>query len=359
MRQFPVTLIVPIYCKTQTSLVWLDECLASAIKTGAQVSIWDDGSPLYAEVGYICDKHSINYAGSRTNKGPSYARNHAAMNARNQLILPLDCDDYIHEDTVSILYGEWLRHKKPIIPDVIKVQQDGTLRKHRLYEWSCEAQQGVLALASVSVLHSIEQWKNVGGWDISFKADNLYEDCDYNDRLFNEYCAVNCRQAYIFYRQHPTSRLHSLDNKRERDRILHNRGKLMGKGCCGKTKLANAINPRSGVIMSGIQQQDVASMPTIKDEKVLVQYIGGQGKLIHTYRGPVSKEAHKVSYGDYLYVLPVDAVDSAEQAQQSLFIRVRREEPVVASKKPATTQAVTKTTSTRKPRSSSKKKTPA
>lgn len=318
----PVTIIIPVYCTTAESVGWFDECLASAVATKAQVMVWDDASPKSKEVAAICVKYGVYYHTGHINRGPSHARNMAAGLADTELILPLDCDDTIRADAVELLYAKWLEKPgTPVFPDLVKVFPDGSQVDHRLVDWSCKAQQEILGIASVNILHEKRQWAAIGGWDGALTANHLYEDSEYNARLLGAYCAVNLHSTLIYYRQHSDSRLASSRTKANREAgsmLQRIRGYEMA--CCGKK--AKTVSAKSVQTTGGQFNMSTSDLPELEEStgKVLVQYVGGQGKGTHTYRGPVTGQAYKVVYGAFLYV---DATDAREEvsAGTSLFIR--------------------------------------
>lgn len=312
---YPVTVIIPVYCATPESVVWFEECIISALKQHCNIAIYDDGSPMLDDVIRIVTYYNLLGMFDRgvDNHGPAYARNRAVELAQTDLILPLDCDDMLEDDAVSELYAVY--NGVPVYPNVIKLIGDVRVN-HALHRWTCERQCDILSVASVNVLHSIAQWKYVGGWDESLTANDLYEDSLYNARLFFTYGAELCTKYLVCYRQHDNSRTHNNSNNAQ---AMHRLGQIRGynMACCGKSsmKVSSPIITQS----SKSVQIDMDTLPLIDDKgNVLCIYEGGRGKGRHTYRGIKTKYAYSVVYGQYLYV------DVADLVYGSLFRRVVR-----------------------------------
>ena len=69
------------------------------------------------------------------------------------------------------------------------------------------------------------------------------------------------------------------------------------------------------------QSQENVTLPLEFEGKVLVQYIGGEGRGRHYYNGPTTHTPYKVQAGSYVYV---DQSDTSEANNVSLFQKVRR-----------------------------------
>lgn len=321
----PITIIIPIYCATDASLIWLRECMVSVVREDVAISVWDDGSPLEQQVRSICNDFDVHYAGDGVNRGPSYARNRAVGLANTDLIFPLDCDDYLCEGSIHSMYTFWLDKggNTPVFPDLKLVFED-TVKKpriHRLIDWSCDSQRNTLGIAPVCVLHSKQQWQSIGGWDENMCPTDLYEDSEYNARLFARYCAYNLHEPLVVYRQHDNSRLR-VYRLRNRDRSISTMMDRIRKvtdmsGCCGGNKMKGSIyNGGTGVVSSAA---DLPEQDPTNSGKVLVKYVGGRGRGMHTYKGPNTGTAYRVTHGAYLYVDPADARENTEASWTSLI----------------------------------------
>lgn len=318
----PITILIPVYCTTPESLDWFNECLTSAIKQGCEVVVWNDGSPQGA--GYLlqlCNEVGVRIEGTPINHGPCYARNRAAEMADTELIFPLDCDDVLADEAMQKLYEVW--DGTPVFPDLWKFG-DVNDKHFRLLDWSCKLQKQKLGIAPVNVLHSKEQWKSLGGWDETYNRHNIYEDSEYNVRLFYTYCAKNLHLPLVGYRQHAGSRIkqHAADSALLARQMLQKIGGYSDMACCGKGRRtpsnAPASQPQS--VMVANQQLEIAALPGAAEGMVWVQYTGGKGKMKHYYRGPKTKYPYKVTYMQLLQVDRNDARLKDEPAANSQFV---------------------------------------
>lgn len=323
---YPVTILIPVYTHSTESLTWLDECFESARKNQCDIVMWDDGSTDPTAVKKVCKKYSIKYRGSHKNNGPSYARNRCVESVTTDLIFPLDCDDVLAGNAIETLLDVW-DGKTPVFPDLWKfgTEQDA---HYRLLDWSCKAQMTKLGIAPVNVLHAKAQWQNVGGWDERFKRTDIYEDSEYNARLFFTYCARNLHLPLVGYRRHESSRihLHERDKARLARQMLHMIGGYSKMaGCCGKNKRRSPSNAPEAKSMAQSSAVSLESLPGASEGMVWARYVGGKGKLRHYYRGLHTKYPYKVQYGQ---VLQVDANDAREvgAAGASKFVTLKSEE---------------------------------
>jgi hypothetical protein len=186
-------------------------------------------------------------------------------------------------------------------------------------EFDCEHVRSIVGFTSVNVLYSIEQWKSIGGYDTNI---DFYEDGEYNARLFAKYCGKRFPKPLVNYRQHDLQRVVKYNDKSHEyaEKIL-SRIRRLDMACpgCGKRRIAGAQTQNVGAnrmmastpaptanVAVGSGQID---LPLELDGKILVRYFGGKGMAKHTKRGPFTNKPYSVRYGDFLYVLPADAVD--------------------------------------------------
>jgi len=315
-----VTVIIPSYVTNEQSLGWLYECVQSALNQDCQVIVYDDCSKLDIEK----LKNDFNNVGNlrvfkgTSHKGVSYARNRAVEYAKTSLILPLDCDDILVDGAVEKLLNLWTGI--PVYPDLSKF---GIVEipHYRLLDFSCDLLQKKLGISSVNVLHSVDQWRSVGGWDEHL---DLYEDADYNAKLMLTYCGINLHEPLVRYRQHETQKTRKISDANisvniARD-ILNGLRRLAVScpSCGGKRRTAS----------EAVRQQVVPvapeSLPGTQDGRILSLYIGGKGQSTHYYRGVSTKFAYKVKYGEYYYVDPSDATGPETPGRRSLFIKVEK-----------------------------------
>ena len=326
-----VSIIVPIYCKTSQDLEWLDECLGSVEGQSDEVVTWDDGS--LVDVTAILDRHPGIVRGAGDNRGVSAARNSAARLVRSELIFPVDCDDVLVPGAISILLDQWTG--VPLYPDLYKFGIDNNPH-YQLLDFGCEHLAKKVGIAGVGVLHSVDQWKSIGGWDEQL---DFYEDGEYNARLFLQHCAVRVKQPLYGYRSHANQRT-KLNAKRSvpmMRKVLsmvqrYRRSGVMGcPGCGGRRTVSQAqpamlmrTPPATGGSRAPLAQR-VAELPGAQGGKVHARYIGGQGKGKHYYQGPVTKYLYKVLHDDL--VINVDPRDTSNpndpnHAQVSLLVRI-------------------------------------
>jgi hypothetical protein len=319
-----VTIIIPVYCPTKTSLFWFEECLQSALEQGCAISVWDDGSPFMIPYNVITDK-AKEYGvacdlGFDGHHGVSHARNMAITNATTKLIVPLDCDDVLEASAISTILKAW--DGVPVYPDIIKF---GSVERHvfELLDFSCENIYKYAGFTSVNVLHLKEQWESIGGYDEKL---DFYEDSEYNARLFLKYCGVHCKIPLVKYRIHEGQRTQQYKDKASLygKRVLDMIGgyDMACSGCGGKRRTGNLIATSSAVVTNP------DNMPATNGTQVLVQYIGGNGRGYHYYEGLSSHTRYKVTFGQYLYADPADARLRTETSNRSLLVRY--EQPPVA-----------------------------
>lgn len=322
----PVTIIIPVYCPTSESVDWFSECLASALKQDCKVVTWDDYSPLMERVGEVVGGNGLTFTTTLVNHGPSYARNRAAELANTELIFPLDCDDVLADGAIAKLYEVW--DGTPVFPDLYKFG-DKTDAHFRLLDWSCRLQKQKLGIAPVNVLHSKVQWEAIGGWDETFNRHDIYEDSEYNVRLFYSYCAKNLHLPLVGYRQHAGSRIRQhADSDAEllARQMLQKIGGYSDMACCGKGRktLSNAPAQQPQTLMA-TQAVTTEQLPGANEGMVWATYTGGKGKLKHYYRGPKTKYPYKVTFMQVLQVDAEDARTKDEPAAKSQFVMIENE----------------------------------
>lgn len=311
-----VTIIIPVYCRTQEELGWFGECLESAQEQDCPIVVVSDGSP--KPVGVI--PTGVVYYELPENRGPSFARNVATDLVSTPLILPLDCDDTLRSDAVKSLVEAY--DGTPLYPDLSKFGTEDTPH-YQLLEFSCEHLYTKVGLASVNVLHKKEQWKAVGGWN---EFIHFYEDGEYNARLMLSYCGRRYPEPLVNYRIHPSQRTNT--NKgiagTQTKKILEIiRG--YSSMCCGnKARRMQRALPQQ---VSNVRRakMDSSDLPGTQGERVLALYVGGRGPGKHYYRGPVTGWPYKVQKNEMYYVDPRDTKFEGDPVSKSLFIRVLRD----------------------------------
>lgn len=318
-----VTVIIPSYVIDEQSYAWLKECISSALKQDCQVVVYDDYSPV--DVGMIIgelNSENLKVYKGTSHRGVSYARNRAAEYAITNLILPLDCDDLLEDGAVDKMLSVWTGI--PVYPDLSKFGMT-EVSHYRLLDFSCDLLKEKLGISSVNVLHSVDQWRSIGGWNEKL---DLYEDAEYNARLMLTYCGVNYHEPLVRYRQHPSQKTRKVKDsvssvEVSRDILNSLRRITMTCPSCGGKR-------RSVVEATAINRTVVAvnpaNLPGEKDGRILALYTGGKGQGTHYYKGVATHFAYKVLYGEYYYVDPMDATSSATPGRRSLFVKVEKPE---------------------------------
>ena len=320
-----VTIIIPVYCTSVESLNWLEECLDSAVNCSpiVNVYVWDDGSTVDIEpITELYGKRIRLVGRTEENHGPAYARNRLAEAVTTELIFPLDCDDVIHPAAIRELLLAW--DGTPLFPDLWKFGTHDDPH-FQLLTWTCINQRKKLGIAPVNVLQSKEQWEALGGWDESFKPSDLYEDAEYNARLFLTYCAKNLHKPLIGYRQHKNSRTFQYQQQAAADarKMLRRIGGYFDMGCCGKKRRSPSNAPEAAAARGMAPLlSNPENLPGVEGDRVLVQYVSGDGKLMHYIRGKATQYPYKVKFGDYLYIDSRDARTEGQAASDSPFVIV-------------------------------------
>lgn len=316
-----VAIIIPIYATAQRDVEWLEKCLSSCVGQAHEIIVWNDGST--ASLDGIKAKFPTIALHNYKHIGKSFARNRAVESSRSELVYPVDADDWIAKNAIRILARAW--RGVPTYSELYKVY--GTAEEvYPLLSFDCEVMQGK-SIASVNVLHSKEQWKVIGGWDEKF---NLYEDWDYNVRLFWNFCGAKIQVPLVYYRQHDAQSTHVASGFDERyargvvsDSIKrYVRGHLM-TGCCGKRRNSPTRGgnptvqhaPQRAISRSNVAALDLSVEANLNDMgdpgpgKVWARYIGGRGMGPHDRRGSGSRKKYqRVQYGGIYAVMASDAI---------------------------------------------------
>ena len=326
-----VSIIIPSYVTTEESYSWLLECVRSALKQDCHVVLYDDCSNLSIPRLLEDLGNPENLVASRGDKhrGVSAARNRAVEQCSTSLILPLDCDDILADNAIEKMMEEW--KGVPIYPDIAKFGLQ-EISHYRLLDFSCDLMTQKLGISSVNVLHAVDQWKSIGGWN---ETINLYEDAEYNARLMLTFCGQNLHQPLVRYRQHASQKTRTIKDTSasvEISRDILNSLRRFTVSCpaCGG-KRRSSVQAMPAIPTSAVP----ASLPGEQDGRILATYIGGKGQGAHYYKGISTHFAYKVKFGEYYYVDPSDATSSETPNRRSLFVKVERKSTVeqIATKK--------------------------
>lgn len=308
-----VTIIIPIYVKTEQHLHYAHECVASAVGQGCRVLMLDDGSPMDPRPVLAEFANDTTLLMREDNKGVGHTRNQLASNVTTKLLLPLDSDDVLVPGAVEAMVNVWTG--KPVYPD-IELFGVQSIPHYKLKDFSCKNLETAVGLAPVSVLHSREQWASISGWN---EEVELYEDGEYNARLFSQYCAVRLSKPLLRYRQHEEQRSKH-PRGREIARNVHQKYILaevmtMARGCCGGSKRSSpTVQPQTQApssnggrpIMFNSTAQPTA-LPGSESDRIRARYVGGKGKGPHYYKGTGTGFRYKVVHGGEYSVDPTDA----------------------------------------------------
>ncbi|MFA5036561.1 MAG: glycosyltransferase family 2 protein [Candidatus Izemoplasmatales bacterium] len=336
-----VTIVIPSYVTDEQSTTWLYECVASALRQDCQVVVYDDCSKLDVDQlkSNFGNVENLRVFKCTAHKGVSYARNRAVEQAKTSLILPLDCDDLLVDGAVDKLLQLW--QGVPVYPDLSKFGLQ-EVPHYRLLDFSCKIMQEKLGASSVTVLHAVEQWKSVGGWDEHL---DLYEDAEYNSRLMLMYCGMNLHEPLLRYRQHESQRTRKIQDTNisvaiSRDILSGLRRLQVGCPACGGKRRSSveAMATRQTVAVTNVN-----NLPGTQDGRILALYIGGKGQAAHYYKGVNTHFAYKVIYNNYYYVDPSDATSPATPGRRSLFVTVDKPVEIAKVEEQKLEEVVTRT----------------
>ena len=317
-----VTIIIPVYCRTDEEVKWFGECLESALKQECPVVIVSDASPKPVnKVIYDLWETRMSFQRIPEHRGVSHARNVAANLVSTDLMLPLDCDDTLRSGAVKDLVEAF--DGTPLYPDLCKFGTEEVLH-YQLLEFDCKHLYTKVGLASVNVLHEKRQWRKVGGWN---EHIDFYEDGEYNARLMLSYCGQRYPAPLVNYRIHPSQRTNTNKGRSgyQAKKILEiTRG--YPSMCCGdKARKKQRIMAASATNVLRRNEMEAEKLPGTQGDRVLALYTGGKGGGKHYYRGPATNWPYKVKHGEFYYVDPTDTKFEGDPLSKSLFIRVVRD----------------------------------
>lgn len=327
--------IMPIRAVTDRQVEFLIEAVLSVIaeEAVAGLVVANDGSSV--EIPDLASKFPRTTLLSLPPLGKSAARNAAAAACPpDSLILPVDGDDMIVPGSLQTLVENWAGI--PIYTDLIKWYDRGRDVYLELPDYDKKA---MLAhcCAAVTVLHHRSQWQAIGGWDT---GHNLFEDWEYNGRLFACFGGRRIGIAGFRYRQHAdqSSRKNpETDNARRwvresLSRFYHQMEEDEMSCCGGKrrrdTSVSSTYRPAlttSSQPIATLTSADRYGTSMLTGDSVSARYVGGRGKGAHIYRGPFTRYAYRVVEGATIRADPRDVI-TAEAYRRgegaSLLIRI-------------------------------------
>lgn len=359
----PVSVIIPAYITQPVGMEYLKQCLDSCVKQTDDVKVWDDGSTVALEP-LVRDYPEVTFLGGpRKSKG--YARNRLVDKAAYDLIYPLDADDWLKEDALSVLYNAW--NGTPLFSDLIMVHGD-THQVWAMPPFDCSIidQDVTNNVSSVNVLHTKEQHFKAGRWA---EGILLFEDWDYNSRLFWLFCGHKVSQPLVYYRQHPGQSTKIVDKAYEakakawitsRVRSFLSTRRLDPMTCCGQRRNGTKTpTPTGAAAVNTMAMSAPSARPantpvsvgtnlTVEETRQLgranpgfvwARYVGGRGMGKHDRRGMASRKKYmRVMYGGLYQVRKEDTVTRAQfeaGARHCGFIEaVLAQEPRPASPPP-------------------------
>ena len=310
-----VSIIIPAYITSQTGMQYLAECLDSCDGQADEVVVWDDGSPLTV-LQLQGEYHWVTFhRGKHVGKG--YSRNNAVKMIHTDFLYPQDADDMLIGDAVAKLLSKW--DGIPLYSDVIKVFDGGLRKYHQLQAFDC-GESCKHSIAPVNVLHTKQQWEAIGGWD---ETNNLFEDWDYNARVFWMFCARKVDSGLVLYRQHEGQSTNAGETEKHRAELyVKNRINVFVRrqamaGCCGQRR--TATDRRTNVVSNPVQSIGTGSTAdvslsvsgTLADPgpgNVWARYVDGKGMGKHSRRAMKSRKVYKVMYGDLVQARAEDVV---------------------------------------------------
>ncbi|MGJ8684490.1 MAG: glycosyltransferase [Nonlabens sp.] len=200
-----VSVIVPCYNQGE----FLDECLQSVLNQSYEdweCIIVNDGSTDNSEdiLRRWIQNDSRFSLMSIENAGVSNARNQGITKAKGEYILPLDADDYIHENYLESAFDIFNTSPscKVVYGAVMMVGEKN--KKWELPEFSMK-ELAISNIIPVSGIYRKEEWQRIGGYDV--KLDKGLEDWEFWIHLLKDDPVVKfIDEISLYYRIKPESR---------------------------------------------------------------------------------------------------------------------------------------------------------
>lgn len=296
---FDVTIIIPIYIKSQEYIGYLDECVKSCLATGARLLGYDDGSPIE----YTQDNLEI--IKCKENKGVSFARNELVKHVETHLFIPVDADDVVKPNYIEEMLKVY--KNKPVYTDMFKFGSENQVH-YTFEDFDRTKMSSIPGLCTTSVLQSVEMWYTIGGWN---NETDYLEDIEYNHKLFMRFGGTHVKLPLYGWRKHDQQRtkINSSRRREQLQKILQNLGDdNMGCPTCGgKRRTVTNANRTATTTMTVPVGDKLLGLPLMMEGNVLVQYISGKGLAKH-YKDLRDGTHRKLKYGDYSYI-PEDCID--------------------------------------------------
>lgn len=254
----------------------LDSLVAQTFTRWEAIVVNDSGGPLDWVPPWVTVLGAPNRGNAHTREGSGVGRVAANRNAgiscaRGRFFVPLDADDYLQPEALTLMYKAWQEIKggKGYVYGDWVVQETGEVKETD--EWDC---QGALKklLHAVTALYPKSAWEAVGGFDETLGG---WEDWDFCIALMDkDYCGVRVDTPLMQYRMSAGSRREELYGAKDvhEAEIAHKWAKYIIRGetpmaCGGCQKSAGSVSGNGGSNAAAFQGPP-------QDNMVLVEYTG-------------------------------------------------------------------------------------
>jgi glycosyltransferase involved in cell wall biosynthesis/ribosomal protein L40E len=214
--------------------------------------------------------------------GPATARNMAIEKAKAPLIVPLDADDLMFPDTLTMYYQAWLQYPNSIVyADCFTEDEPGKRIHYHSGPWSWDKIKREAVYQNV-ILFPKQWWEAVGGYPTD-QLDNMWEDWLFGVKLHIMGVGATYIKDHVWgsYRKWPASASgaskNSVDNagygtKEFKDKykqllqwVEQKEETMPCKGCGNKakTRVVVPFSHRSEPLPDGEQMQVVCTHPGI------------------------------------------------------------------------------------------------
>jgi glycosyltransferase involved in cell wall biosynthesis len=266
-------------------------------------------------------------------KGAGKARNLGLANARGELCVFLDADDYLWPDALFKMLGTYMHHegKRYVYTDWWSIRPNEAPQAHQTPEYDANEWM-YKGLHAVTVLMPTEQAKLIGGFDEKVKG---WEDWDFFVKAaVNGLCGVRLPEPLLGYRMHTGERRErSLEQSSDLLALFRERYAAYAKGektmagcgsCGGGGEAIIAAKERMGIILNPNQTYD-DPLPPPDDENPMtrMEFIGDHVGAI-TYQGLNAQRKYRAGNNPHDRFLNVHPDDVRRLVETGLFRVVNR-----------------------------------